>query len=251
MYIKSLLRKIVLGMQTFRRPSVRYCSTHGLLPGVLVQTPSKVVRDLFFLPESPYSTQLNQDIFALLINRFESGYFLEIGANDGFTLSNTIYLEEHFGWKGLLIEANPQYSSSLERRAANSVIAAIVDKAGSYEFCNAGLYGGIKDRLDSQHEARFKDANVINVRGARLEPILTENHAPELINFVSIDVEGAEVEIVKQLCGLRSHKFLCGCVEHNGREDDYRKIKQLLEESGYLIVWERQTSHDLFFIHEG
>jgi len=134
-------------------------------------------------------------------------------------------------------------------RTAKSVISAIVVEEGNYEFCSAGLYGGIKDTLDNKHDPKLRDAKWITVRGARLDRVLAENDVPELINFVSIDVEGAEVEIVRQMCSLRKHKILCGCIEHNGREDDYQIIERLLNASGYLIVWKRQTSHDLFFIH--
>jgi len=193
---------------------------------------------------------LNQDIFALLVNRFKPGYFLEIGANDGFTLSNTVYLEEHFGWLGLLVEANPQYIASLNKRKARSVISAVVEKEGHYEFCSAGLYGGIKDQLDKTHEARTKDAESITVWGATLGRILEENNAPELIDFISVDVEGAEVQIVRQMCGLENYRFACGCIEFNARRDDYLSITHLLETSGYRVVWQGQTQHDLFFVDE-
>jgi len=246
--LKNLIKKIVLGMKSLRRPSVAYCVNHGLLPGVFVRTPAAQLRELLLLPESPHTTQLNQDIFALLANRFRPGFFVEIGANDGFTLSNTVYLEEHFGWNGLLVEANPQYVDNLKKRKAKSVIAAVVDKEGHYEFCSAGLYGGVAVLLDKTHEKRTQHASSITVWGTTLEKILEESDAPAVVSFISIDVEGAEVSIVEQMCKLRNYRFACGCIEHNARQADYQRIAHLLQESGYSIVWEWQTQHDLFFV---
>jgi len=246
--LENLIKRIVLGTKSLRRPCVAYCSNHGLLPGVFVRTPASKLRDLLLLPESPHTTQLNQDIFALLANRFRSGFFVEIGANDGFTLSNTVYLEENFGWSGLLIEANPQYLDILKKRKAKSVIAAVVDKEGHYEFCSAGLYGGVVALLDKTHEKSTRHAGSITVWGTTLEKILEDGDAPEVVSFISIDVEGAEVPIVEQMCKLRNYRFACGCIEYNARQADYQRIAQLLQKSGYGIVWEGQTKHDLFFV---
>ena len=247
----KIIENIVIGMKMLRRPSVRYCANNGLLPEVLTETLTEEVRDFFFLPRSPHKTQLNQDIFALLINRFARGYFLEIGANDGFTISNTVYLEEHFRWDGLLVEANPEYEPRLKERKAKSVIAAIAEREGEHEFRSAGLYGGLSLTLNETHTSKWKDAKQIRVRGVKLERVLLENEAPELINFVSIDVEGAELEVVSQMCNLATHKIVCGCIEHNNRAAEYKKIENLLRSAGYQIVWEHQTGHDIFFVQPG
>ncbi len=170
---ESLFRNIICNAAVFRRPSVAYCSDNSLFPSVFTRTTSSELRRFLALPESDYATQLNQDIFALLVNRFKSGYFLEIGANDGFTLSNTIYLEEQFGWSGLLIEANPKYRDRLANRKAQSKIIAVTEHEGSYEFTDAGLYGGITDRIDATHKKRTRGASIIAVRGTTLKNILS------------------------------------------------------------------------------
>lgn len=86
------------------------------------------------------------------------------------------------------------------------------------------------------------------VRGATLRTVLDEHNAPPVISFVSIDVEGAEASIVEQLCQLTDYRFICGCIEHNSRHDDYCRMSSLLERAGYRILWKGQTSHDLFFV---
>ena len=232
----------------YAHAAVQYCATNRMMPLVFTLTKPDELRKMLFLPGSANAAQLSQDVFALLVNRFQPGYFLEIGANDGFTLSNTIYLEEKFGWDGLLVEANPKYASSLAKRRARAVVTAIADEEGEHEFVDAGLIGGISKTIDTLHYELRKTAPRITVQGTRLERMLAENHAPGRIHFVTVDVEGAEVDIVRQMCALQSHRFLCGCIEHNGRKQDILELSRLLDTAGYRVVWDQQTAHDLYFI---
>lgn len=244
----TAVKRVVLQTATVKRVAVPYCSYNDLLPSVLTRTPAASLRELLFLPPSRFETQLNQDVFALIANRFSPGFFVEIGANDGFTLSNTIYLEDVFGWSGIVVEANPEYRESLEGRRASSVIAAVTAEEGYHDFISAGLYGGLSESMDPVHESQWAGKPKVTVWGTTLERILDSGGAPSIINFISVDVEGGEVPIVEQLCALERYRFVCGCVEHNRREPDLSKISALLTDAGYRVVWPGQTEHDLFFI---
>lgn len=250
MRFRNFIKKFALGVKALYWPSVGYCANHGLLPQVFVKTSSDKLREMLLLPESRYRTQLNQDVFALIANRYRKGFFVEIGANDGYTLSNTVYLEEAFGWSGILVEANPDYQSSLSNRKSRTVISAIADKEGYYQFCSAGLYGGLKERLDARYKQITEDGKTIEVWGTTLEKVLEENEAPEIIDFISIDVEGAEVPVVMQMCSLKKYRFSCGCIEFNSRQNDYELIEESLHSAGYQIIWKGQTQHDVFFVDE-
>jgi FkbM family methyltransferase len=208
---------------------------------------SDEIRDLLFLPSSEYETQLNQDVFALLVNRLRPGYFVEVGANDGYTLSNTIYLESQFGWRGLLVEANPRYASSLHTRDGSEVVlSAVSSQPGPALFIDDGLFGALESFQNDEREA---GAPAISVSCQPLPEILDAVHAPEVVDFISIDVEGGELEILRStLPGSR--RFRCGCVEHNYRREDYHEMRRVLERSGYEIIWRDQTKHDLFFVDE-
>jgi FkbM family methyltransferase len=200
------------------------------------------------LPLSDYQTQLNQDIFALLVNRFRPGFFLEIGANDGFTLSNTAYLEKEFGWKGILVEANPRYMTSLAARTKSVIVnKAISAKKGKAAFIDAGLFGGLESTLDGSHSQSTDGAASITVECIELQELLDMTTAPSRIDFVSVDVEGGEMPIVEQMIAS-TRRFGCGCVEFNRRKADYSRMVRLLESANYRVVWANQTGHDLFFI---
>lgn len=200
------------------------------------------------LPGDNSKSQLNQDVFALLVNRFRPGFFIEIGANDGHTLSNTYYLEKHFDWKGILIEPNPKYWTSLSARKAQVCRKAVASEAGREEFHDAGLYGGISATISDAHSDIVKSAGIIEVETDTLPNILKELGAPKRIDFVSIDVEGGEVAIVEQMIALSDHQFFSGCIEHGNRQDDKERMSCMLRNAGYELLWPENSTQDLFFV---
>lgn len=247
LFVKKLLWRIVSRWKFLRGPSVRYCGHHALLPAVLSATSSSDARRAMLLPPGTSETQLNQDLFALIANRFRSGYFVEIGANDGQTLSNTLYLEECFDWNGVLIEANPKYQQSLGERRAASAIVAIAEKKGIAEFVDSGLFGGLSDSLDDHHSGKTAGAPRIQVECDTLDSVLNRFDAPRVVDFISVDVEGGEQAVVEQFVES-DRRFRCGCIEVNTRESDRIRIVEKLQNANYVVLWDRMTGHDLFFI---
>ncbi len=251
MKLKTLFKKLLtsqfIKIKAFERPAIKYCIENKLLPSILTRSDSNIIREQFNLPVTTHWSQLNQDIMALIINKFKfNGYFIEIGANDGFNLSNTFYLESEFSWEGLLIEANPKYIPSLNKRKNSTVInKAVSENRESLEFIDDGLYGGLSKYLYKDESIKVEQK--ILVECDSLDNILRSAKSPQVIDFISIDIEGGELEIVKQLVNS-AFKFRCGCIEHNYRKNDYEEMSQLLEKHQYKIIWNNRTYHDLFFI---
>jgi FkbM family methyltransferase len=124
---------------------------------------------------------------------------------------------------------------------------AISDEAGILEFVDAGLYGGLLQGIDKTHEKLIKGSNIIKVECITLDNLLSQSEIPDVIDFISIDVEGGELDIVSQM--TRSKKrFKCGVIEHNNRKSELSKVKNLLRAAGYKPIWEDKTNQDLFFI---
>lgn len=246
--LKKWIWRRILGSRRYGNVALRYCAENGLWPGVFCKMSGDALREALFLPQSSHHAQLNQDIFAVLMNRFRPGYFMEIGANDGFSLSNTLYLEEHFGWNGSLIEANPRYMESLARRKAVVINKAIAERSGEAEFVDGGLYGGLRERLDETHADRTRDAARITVQCITLDELFQILQPPAVIDFLSIDVEGADLQILEMFVSSE-YRIRCGCVEMNYRKDDIGNACRILHTAGYRIVWEGQTAQDLFFVH--
>lgn len=242
--------KKIFNSALFKRPAIRHCLDNDLFGSIFCEMPSNGIRGMFNLPESEYSTQLNQDLFALIINRFKPGFFVEVGANDGFTISNTIYLEEKFGWRGILVEPNPRYAASLAKRTNSVAVNKAISNSSVgdvLEFVDAGLYGGLLYGMDKTHEKLLKNAKIIKVECSTLDKILDQGGAPDIIDFISVDVEGGELDIVLQMVRV-GRRFKCGVIEHNNRKSDLMEITRLLESSGYKPVWQGSTHQDLFFI---
>ena len=246
---KELIKVLILKMSVFERLAIFVITKKKLLPKVICNYNGTILKKDLLLEVSEYNSQLNQDVFALILNKFKTnGYFIEIGANDGFNLSNTIYLEEEFSWDGLLIEPNPIYKDSLSKRKAKSIEVAIGDNKERLEFSPSGLYGGLVKHLDNSHSEKLILDKVIEVETLPLLEVLQNQMAPKRIDFISIDVEGFEKQIVKQISAIGNEfRFSCGCIEHNNRYEDKIQIIKMLEEANYSIVWKDLSYHDLYF----
>ena len=161
----------------------------NIIPSVITLTNPEKLKVLFFCLLLNF-IQLNQDIFALLINSFKKNLqFVEVGANDGYNLSNTLYLEEKFQWDGLLIEPNPRYFEKLKSRKAKFTPHAVSDVNGIIEFYDSGLYGGELKHFDS----KINDQKIIKVSSKNLYDIFKENAVPKKIDFISVDTEGGDL----------------------------------------------------------
>ncbi len=136
------------------------------------------------------------------------GVYVECGALDGLLHSNTLFLERAFGWTGLLIEANPFLIGDIKKARPGAQIAscALSDKTGTAEFevFSGGIYGwsGLTDHFDKRRQAMF-DTQVpatqrhkITVQTRQLRNVLREHNIFH-VDFLSLDVEGAEYSVLK------------------------------------------------------
>ena len=196
-------------------------------------------------------SQLGQDLWVLEKTGFKrDGFFVEFGATDGVTLSNTWLLEKEFAWKGICAEPNPKFFEQLRKNRRCIVAdACISGQTGSkVKFILADAYGGIASfaNLDSHthnREAYIDAGEVINLETISLNDFLIQQKAPTVIDYLSIDTEGSEFEILSAF-PFESWDVRLLTVEHNFtplREE----IRTLLSSKGYQCV-EREWD-DWFF----
>lgn len=247
------IRNLIIGYLSKKQIILKFVNSviarTDFLSASLVNDPNKRLLDLLGVSEKNKKSQINQDLFALLYFQFKrSGYFVEVGANDGYNLSNTLLLEAEYNWNGLLIEANPKYEHSLKTRKANVEICAVSDQTGRVTFVDGGLYGGISHHLDKTHETKLVGAKEISVYSTSITELLRKNSAPKIIDFISIDVEGCETTIVDQMFATNHpYEYLCGVIEVNRRKSDIDYILEILQGNGYKVLPVKQTKHDIFF----
>lgn len=195
-------------------------------------------------------SQLNQDlnVISFFCNK-KNMYFLDIGANDGIRLSNTYLLEKEYNWKGICSEPLPSAFEKLIK--CRSVVCdnnAVFSESGlSLDFSECDFLSGITSFIDGVHQNRAKKGNQIIVKTITLQSLLDNNNAPKIIQYLSLDTEGSELEILKSV-DLSKYKFLYINLEHNGVEPRRTEIRNLLLNNGYLFHGPNQWDDD--YIHE-
>lgn len=154
-----------------------------------------------------FYSQAGQDEWVL--SKIKRGYFVDIGAYDGIQTSNTYALEKQ-GWKGICIEGNLEIFKSLEKnRSSINVHAAVTDHKGTIEFGTDRIGKGIEVPCDT------------------LNNILMDNNCPEIIDYLSIDIEGHELTVFNSFDF--SYRIRLMTVEHNLYCDGPEKKDKLFE----------------------
>ena len=148
--------------------------------------------------------QLFQDLWALWASGLKiGGYFVEFGAASGVELSNTWLLEKKMGWRGILAEPNPVFHDSLKANRTCDVTAKCVFARTGEQLEFLASHIPELGRLasvpaDDMHEKRrTRRPKVITVETISLNDLLIEHGAPQTIDYLSIDTEGSELQILE------------------------------------------------------
>jgi len=179
---------------------------------------------------------------------YDRGVFVEAGANDGCSQSNTYFLEKCRGWTGVLVEAIPELFEKCRRERKRSRVyhAALV----SDEFAGSSTlmrYANLMSLVDGAMKSEEKDRAHIK-RAVEIQPGLTPykvevpvatltsvlaDASLDSIDLLSLDVEGYELEVLRGLDLSRFRpKYLL--IEVNERS----AVESYLTERGYVAIEE-------------
>jgi FkbM family methyltransferase len=185
--------------------------------------------------------QLCQDLWALWETASKrNGFFVEFGATNGVDLSNSFLLEKSYGWRGILAEPFEVWHADLHRnRSARIDHRCVWKRSGeSLEFVEtvdrpeyAGLRIGAFD--DCHAAARAQTARSRQVATVSLLDLLAEHEAPPHIDYLSVDTEGTELEILECFDFSRYRVDLIS-VEHNFHAGKRASLGALLERNGFV-----------------
>ena len=217
------------------------------------------------------SIRLNQKYFGLnnLDEKLEkwldydNGFFVELGANNGIDQSNTLYFERSKNWRGILIEPVPHNYLSCRK----------IRSPENYFFCNActsfeypdkfvdivysnlmstalGVDSDIAQpmehaKLGKQFLEPTDDNLIFGAVASPLNALLQRASAPTLMDFLSLDVEGAEIEVLKGI-DHSTYRFKYLCIEFCSAEN----LTSYLQNHDYFFV-EKLSVHDYLFCHAG
>ena len=213
----------------------------------MVQPNSSVASELVCHSQFGQDSFLDQHVFRGKSN----GFFLDIGAYDGVTYSNTLAFEANRSWNGICLEPNP---STFKRLAANRkcrcIQACVTEKRGDVEFvCGQGNSGaemlsGFSLNEEQQDRIRQEGGTMEKVRVPCLTmPDIVEMEKITNVDYCSIDAEGYELAILRAFDFTRITP-LALTVEENGQ---YPAIRRLLYPHGYRLV--EKLGADLVLVH--
>lgn len=210
-------------------------------------------------PYLPFSVSQNcQDIAVLaLLGAKERGIFVEVGAGDGILMSNTYLLEKKLSWTGLLIEPAESYYPELTLNR-NALIAkdfiGPIDGA-KYDFfeitSSSEGYTREFSTADINRIQNLRNTSGVQAQASRKECVslksnLVKNNLPNYIDFISIDIEGLEYQVLSTF-PFDEYGFGVICVEHNFTKNRIA-IRRLLESNGYLMVFEDLFLQDDLYV---
>lgn len=197
-------------------------------------------------------SQIRQDLFVLLQTGFQrDGYFVEFGATNGVDLSNTYLLETRFGWQGIVAEPARLWHDDLRRNRKAHVELDCVWKTTGDEL----LFNESRDpelsRLSQfndvgRHSAEMTAGEPYTVKTVSLVDLLKRHGAPKEIDYLSIDTEGSEFEILRAF-DFDAYTISIITCEHNHTPDRGR-IFDLLTSKGYRRVFESISQWDDWYV---
>lgn len=179
----------------------------------------------------------------------EKGNFLEIGCWKGDHISQTKQLEE-LGWSGICVDPFP---SDFEGRSCKLINKAVSRDGKPRDFVrvfkdrrcggDVSYFSGFKDSIQFHWPVISEHCDYIEspIETIRFEDIGAPNH----INFLSVDTEGCELEIISSIDFTR-YSFDMIMFEHNGVNNG---VAELLESKGYRLL--KRLDIDDIYIREG
>ena len=190
------------------------------------------------------------------------GYFIEIGAHDGVRHSNTLTLEQHSEWTGLLVEPNQRLFQLLKSNRPNcqhssKCIGPVDALQQSFVVGDAGgsdAYSGLVKLLPegwyeshARHKSKIEHVDTISLRS-----LLEEHNCPKVIDYLSLDVEGAEYAILESFFGRPrifrpdNYQFRLMTVEFRYDRNLLDRLERLLEP---YYVLDEVRAFDACFVH--
>ena len=219
--------------------------------GVVLKLPRKTLQNAAKWFEQS-TAQLYQDIFVLSEVDFKKeGYFVEFGATNGHDLSNTHLLETQFNWQGIIAEPAKSWHQDLKsNRNCHIETDCVWIETGKSLLFNAvdeGELSTLEQFTKSDHfSKKRKQGEIYPVTTISLNDLLKKYNAPKEIDYLSVDTEGSEYEILSHF-DFNSYNIKVITVEHNYTETR-AKVHKLLTQHGYVRKYQGFSKWDDWYL---
>jgi FkbM family methyltransferase len=203
-----------------------------------------------------FPSQLGQDclVDTFIFQGKSEGVFIDIGAHDGYLFNNTYFLETARKWRGICIEPLQEPFKSLQKnRSAICINGCIGGQEGTADFFAvsgrpeqlsglASTYPAVhKERLEREVAWYNGSYQVIKVPVYELNKVL-ENNGLREVDFISLDTEGSELEILKSIDFDKYHIRVL-CVENNYNSED---VREFMKSNGFQKITYLCNQDDIY-----
>lgn len=199
-------------------------------------------------------SQIFQDLWiSYELGEKRGGFFVEFGATNGVTNSNTWLLEKEYGWQGILAEPNPFWHDALTQnrnsRKDRRCVSSSSGKKVRFLATNAvdPELSGVAEFASGDHFAAVRsEGEEIEVETVSLNQLLADCNAPRRIDYMSIDTEGSEYDILRSF-DFSQYTIDLLTVEQNRQTE--AAIEGLLTKHGYKRVFAEFSQWDGWYVH--
>ena len=238
---RTHLEKLEIAYRSHAHPNLELISRLGY------SDCTKIIQDL-----KNSKSQHSQDMVALSLSGFKSnGFFVEFGATNGVTISNTFLLEKFYGWSGILAEPARVWHEALKlNRSAKISYQCVWSESGMrLPFIETQIEELSTIRDFSSHDLHAdlrKSGSEYLVETISLNDLLKQNNAPRKIDYMSIDTEGSELEILEHF-DFSMYEIEFVSVEHNYTKNR-EQIFSLLDSKGYTRIFQDFSFGDDWYV---
>lgn len=210
------------------------------LPGVQ----EKAAAAQIWRDKGPFS-QCGQDTFLLNHTHYKKkGYFVDLAANDYHTISNTFYVERDYEWDGICIEPNPEYLPGLLQHRNCKIyvnpVGLVMGETVSFRYSE-----GMGTITATSNETIYQaDKGDVKLLAVTLESILDHAKAPAIIDYLSLDVEGHELYVLKHF-NFHKYRFMFITIER-----PIKHLHHILANHGYWWVYRICDFGDVVYVHK-
>ena len=187
---------------------------------------------------------------------YKNGFYIEIGAYEGVTQSNTLYFEKNKNWHGILIEPSKGIFQKCKKHRSkknyfyNKACVSFNYKKKFIKLNYSGLKTYSDKYLDVKKQKEYISNPEIfigektyeyNAKTATMNSLLYKSNAPKIIDFLSLDTEGAEFEVLGGI-DFKKFKFRYLLVE----TDNILKLKKFMLKKNYKFIKKFNENDYLF-----
>ena len=182
------------------------------------------------------------------------GFFVEFGATDGVSGSNSFMLEQELGWRGILAEPARGWHVALRANRSGPIdLRCVWARTGerlTFNETDDAVYSTIDRFSDGDgHALQRANGTRYEVETISLIDLLSVHNAPKRIDYLSIDTEGSEAVILEAF-DFAAYEPQLITVEHN-RSSQRERLFALLSAKGYVRRLENLSAADDWYVHAG